>query len=204
MNLKKLVVVAGVVLLGIVIALPSSAIAKGPKGNGPAAKAMGPHEKATGDVSYDAYGVYRSLQFNAHEPVAGCQAGMVGDWVVSVDYGGQIYNHDMVITGQAEDGTLSGSGAYPAGGPYTITWTLVNSFVDGNRVWLELDYDGSDYVAFLEGFIGANGTIRGGSWSSTTGQAGAWRMIDGQADLNVCEGKGQLRYEDESGNWYQK
>ena len=36
--------------------------------------AKGPSEKATGGVGYDAYGLYRRIEFNAHEQSDTCEA----------------------------------------------------------------------------------------------------------------------------------
>jgi len=114
----------------------------------------------------------------------GSYKSLVGDWVISVDYGGTKYNHDMEITEQNTEFNLSGIGHYPAGGPYTINWTLVNSYFSGDNVHLVLDYDGSSYVATLDGTINPDGSMSG-TWSSNTGQSGDWTTTSGA--VATCE-----------------
>ena len=207
-----------VIALSLVLVLPGSTLAKGPnaqgpseKAKGPVEKAKGPHEKATGHVGYDAYETYRWIEFNAHEQAEACRVSLVGDWVISVDFNGRKYDHDMTVTAQDENGDLFGTGAYPAGGLYSITWELADSYVDDDFVALALDYDDSNYLAILEGYIGANGAI-GGTWTSyrVNGdgdlngpfQSGSWTTTSGKASAEGCDGKGMLRYEDENGSWY--
>lgn len=197
--------VIGIVLLGMIFVFSGVALAKSPKAKGPA-------EKATGEVGYDAYGLFRWIEFNAHEQSTTCQAAwnLVGDYVVSVYYNGSLYAHDMVITEQDEDGNLTGTGGWRAGGPpYSITWSLTNnSYAANGIIHLEFDYDGSSYIAFLDGAIAPDGTISGLWTSNSSNQSDpdpdqSWNTTDmAYADVTGCEGKGTLRYWDANGNWY--
>jgi len=195
----------GIMILSILFIFAGTAPAKGPKANGPAEKAKGPHEKATGEVGYNAYGLFRWIEFNAHEQSEKCQAtwNLAGDWVISVDYNGTKYNHDMTITDQEKDGALTGEGGWRAGELYNVTWQLIDSYIDGENVHLELQYSNSNYIAALDGKIMSDGTIDG-EWYSNTGQDGTWRITEGNASaqLTGCEGKGMLRYWDANGDWY--
>lgn len=114
----------------------------------------------------------------------GSYKNVLGDWVISVDYNGTKYNHEMTIAEIDEDFNLVGSGGYPAGETYTTTWMLVNSYVGDEVVHLELDYDGSSYIATLDGVINPDGSMSG-EWTSSTNQSGTWKTTSGLAE--TCE-----------------
>ncbi len=200
MKLRKSIPFIAFLILVFLVAFSSGAIAKGPKAKGPGEKAQGPHEKATGNVGYFANGVYRSIEFNAHEQATECQPYLVGDWEVSLDLGGKVPVYQMTITEQDDEGNLSGTGSH-----MWTYWTLTNSFVEGNQVWLEFDYDTSDYIVFLEGYIDSEGAMSGIWHSTSEGSGGTWHTTLGAADLSTCaaEGRGMLRYEDENSDWYE-
>ena len=123
---------------------------------------------------------------------------LIGNWVISVDYNGTLYDHDMNITGQDGAGNLVGAGGWPAGAsPYSQPWNLVNSYVMGNLVHFEFDYVNSGYVAILEGVIAPDGSMSGNWWSNQN-QSGTWVSTYGYASQVVtgCEGKGMLSYSD--------
>ena len=51
---------------------------------------------------------------------------LTNPWILSFNYGG-FWNHDIMIAIQNADGTFSGTGGYPAGGPYSINETITGS-----------------------------------------------------------------------------
>lgn len=106
---------------------------------------------------------------------------VTGDWILEVNTG--TYVHEMTIEVQQEDGTISGIGRYPAGGPYAITWVMTGN-VSGSIISMLLDYDGSTYTALLTGAIAADGSMSGTgtggvvNWETTSGEATptAWTL----------------------------
>ena len=105
-----------------------------------------------------------------------------GNYVLSFNYLGSLYVHDMVVTGT--DGSFSGTGSYPSGGPSTITWTVTGT-VTGSNVTFDIDYDGSGYAVHGIGTITAGGTLSG-TWTSNSAQAGTWSATSGVAVHPVC------------------
>lgn len=103
---------------------------------------------------------------------------LVGNWVLQIDYYGGKYNHDISIATQT-GGSLTGTGGYPAGGPYTINETITGT-VSNDNVSITSSYDGSSYNFTALGTIAADGTMSG-NWSSNTGQSGTWLSTAGQA-----------------------
>lgn len=103
-----------------------------------------------------------------------------GEWVLEFDYLDRLYFHDMVI----EDNTFVGHGGYPAGGPYTTTWT-VEGTVNSDNIEFTIHYDGSSYFVDAVGTIASDGTMSG-TWGNNT-QSGTWRSIEGAAYRDVCE-----------------
>jgi len=98
---------------------------------------------------------------------------LTGDWVISVNDGA--FMHDMTITSQDVDGNLNGTGGYPAGGPYSITWALVSSSITDSSVTLTLDYDFSSYWATDTGTVSEDcNSIMDGTWSDSGGGSGTW------------------------------
>jgi hypothetical protein len=104
------------------------------------------------------------------------------EWVLTFDYMGTDYVHDMTVTDQT-DGTFTGTGGYPSGGTlYAITWDVTGE-VEGNNVSFRIDYDSpSTYYVEAVGTIAADGTMSG-SWDSNVGQSGTWESTDGIATL---------------------
>ncbi len=171
----------------------------------------GPAEKATGEIGYIAGNLFRELEFNAHEENGDCRVSwnVEGEWVLSLGdnetEGLTEANdtHGMTVSSQDEDGVLTGSGGYPPAMPYSQGWVLVSSYVEGDGVNLEMDYNATDYGVVLEGALDGNGTMAG-EWWSTSSHSGNWTSVSGEAGRLVvdCEGKGVLYYNDESGGWY--
>lgn len=104
---------------------------------------------------------------------------VTGVWVLQFDHLGTKYNHDMSIATQT-DGSFTGTGAYPAGGPHTITWTVTGT-VSNDAVSMTISYDSpSTYVVTASGTLAGDGTMSG-TWSSNIGQSGIWMSTSGQA-----------------------
>ena len=97
---------------------------------------------------------------------------LVGDWLLNVNNGD--YMHDMTITSQDVNGNLAGTGGFPAGGPYTITWQLVSSSVTDGSVSLTLDYDASSYWATDTGTVSEDCNSMSGNWTDSGGGSGNW------------------------------
>jgi hypothetical protein len=108
-----------------------------------------------------------------------CAWDVTGDWILAVNTG--TYVHEMTIQVQQIDGTISGIGRYPAGGPYTITWTMTGN-VSGSSISMLLVYDSSTYTALLTGTIAEDGSMSGGAG---TGGVDNWETTSGEA-TRVC------------------
>ncbi len=111
-----------------------------------------------------------------------------GSYVVSFEYLGSYYAHDMSLV-QDGAGALTGSGGHPAGGPFVYTWVLTSGSVSDNNVTFTANYTASaDAVTpqttmIVMGTVAPDGSMsgtwtdnyqgqaRGGSWETTSGQA---------------------------------
>ena len=114
---------------------------------------------------------------------------LVGDWTLEFNYLGGLYTHDTSITAET-DSTFSGTGAYPAGGPYTITWVVTGTKGgNGVSITMQIDYDGSSYHVDAIGTIHGDGSMSG-TWTSNTGQSGSWQSTDGAATFQGTVGTG--------------
>lgn len=107
---------------------------------------------------------------------------LTGNWLVVLNYQGDIQMHDMTIFDQDQDGNLSGAGGFPHNETYSITWRLENSQIKGNKVNLAIYYDSSDYVVNLSGKIQPNG-FAAGDWSDNRGLKGKWSAVPNKAAL---------------------
>jgi len=120
---------------------------------------------------------------------------LVGDWVLEFDLnppGGTLYIHDMSITDE-NDVSFSGTGAYPTGGPYTITWVVTGTKGgSGVSITALIEYDGSSYYVNAIGIIALDGTMSG-TWSNPS-QSGTWRSISGNAVYQGDIGTGWSGY----------
>jgi hypothetical protein len=109
------------------------------------------------------------------------------------------YEHDLTITNQNADGTFTGTGGYPAGGPYLTTESITGQ-VSGDLITFATTYDGPynpGYTAVVTGTIAPDGTMSGTSpweWHTTTGTADPIEPVDDDSDNdgvvdgdNVCE-----------------
>jgi Domain of unknown function DUF11 len=105
---------------------------------------------------------------------------VTGNWVLTFAYGSN-YNHDINITVQNPDGTFSGTGGYPAGGPYTITETI-SGVVSGNNITLNSSYDGSSYTYTATGTIASDGSMSG-TLTTSASQSGPWSALAGSAKV---------------------
>ncbi len=110
-----------------------------------------------------------------------------GDYVVSVDYLGSEYDHDMTLV-QDELGNLSGQGGSPAG-DNTYLWTINSGTVVGDIIEFTADYTATpDAVTpqttmSIEGVIASDGTMSG-TWSDNyagDNRAGTWSTKTGAA-----------------------
>lgn len=105
---------------------------------------------------------------------------LVGDWKHVAVLGTSEYRHEWSITAET-DTTFSGTGAYPAGGPYTITWVATGTKSGDGTITMHIDYDGSSYCADLVGTIDpSDGSIEG-TWTDSNGKSGTWETYEGAA-----------------------
>ncbi|GAH59867.1 unnamed protein product, partial [marine sediment metagenome] len=173
-------------------------------------KAMGAAPKATGDVGYTA-GFERSIEFNAHQI---SNAGTIfpwnvsGSWIISFEYLGLYYLHDVNLTQTVT--TVGGSGGYLAGVlPYTYEWTITSGSVTDSNISLTMEYTKGAIgtTMTMTGTIAPDGTMSG-TWSDDLiigGRIGSWSSTSGIATAIVTgiNGKGMLNYSDANGDWYQ-
>lgn len=104
-----------------------------------------------------------------------------GNYVLSFNYLGTPYVHDMTVT--TTSGTFSGTGAYPSGGPYVITWTITGT-ISGSSISFHIAYDGSSYYVDAVGTIAGDGTMSG-TWNNAS-QSGTWTATSGVAVHPTC------------------
>ena len=123
------------------------------------------------------YTVYLS---KAYEPYVYTGWNVEGSWVFCFDYGG-CWNHDINITAQS-NGTFSGTGGWPAGGPYSITETITGTIdVMTGAITLHSAYDGSTYYYDMnDGVIASDGTMSGNVITSSS-QSGPFYSTSGTA-----------------------
>ena len=172
----------------------------------PADKPIAPAEKTTGSVGYDAYGLYRYAEFNAHELSENCSVSdwnFDGNWVLGFNStkwpSGNPYQHDMTVSGS------TAIGGAPAGGPYVHTWNATLDFTSG--ISIDANYItgplATSYHYYATGTVAPGGTVSG-NWTDTLNDSGTWYTISGAATKTIsgCEGKGEFHYSDVNGDWY--
>jgi hypothetical protein len=110
-----------------------------------------------------------------------------GSYVVNMEYLGNQYPHDMVLTQDAA-GNLTGHGGSPAGAN-TYMWTITSGTVDGNTIDFLANYTATadavtpQTVLHVTGTIAPNGTISG-TWSDNYqggARSGALTTVSGSA-----------------------
>lgn len=129
---------------------------------------------------YDPSGVPKYVVFQDTLKVYERSWNLLGNWVLSFNYGGKPYVHDMVVGTQA-DGSFSGTGGYPSGGAYSHAW-IVTGTVSGDTVNFHIIYltGNPGYEVTVIGSIASNGSMSG-TWSSNAGQNGTWTSTAGSA-----------------------
>lgn len=172
-----------------------------------------PAEKTTGTVSYDAYGLYRTAVFNAHESVKACgySYSAVGNWIIDFEYQGLHYPHEITVNPD-----VTGNGGWPTIGSPSYWWHIINMDIIGNQINLVTEYDGAPdadgAITNLIGTINLDGSMNG-NWNDNyppsnplSYRAGVWTASVGSAKVNntniICDGKGEFHYSDVAGNWY--
>jgi hypothetical protein len=98
---------------------------------------------------------------------------LTGTWLLSVN--GGTYMHDMFVITQNPDGTMSGHGRYPAGGPtysYPYNWNMIGQLT-GNAISMTITYQ-DGYTAAISGTIASD-------WNSMSGSAGTGGVTDWSA-----------------------
>lgn len=97
---------------------------------------------------------------------------LVGNWDHQAVFGSTTYYHDMTITTQDSGGAFSGTGGFPAGGSYSINWTVSGTVSNGNVV-LNITYP-SGYWAVNTGTIAPDCNSMSGTWIDSNGKTGTW------------------------------
>ena len=116
---------------------------------------------------------------------------VTGNYVISFEYMGGYYNHDMNLI-QDNLAMLSGSGGHPAGGVHGYTWILNSGTVINNTIDFYANYTASiDAVVpqttmHVTGTIDANGSMSGTWTDNYQGgvRGGTWTTISGLADAD--------------------
>jgi len=112
---------------------------------------------------------------------------VAGNWIISFEYQGLQYPHDMILTQTGTD--LTGSGGYPVGGPYQYPWTITSGSVSGDAIDFYAIYHDCPVAGatmHVTGTIASDGTMSG-SWSDNAwGQdrSGTWTTTSGHATAN--------------------
>ncbi len=94
------------------------------------------------------------------------------------------YVHDAALA-QDSGGNLTGSGGYPAGGPYSFAWTITSGTVAGNLINLTADYTlgAIGTTMHMTGTIAPDGSMSG-TWDDNYGggtRTGSWATTSGLA-----------------------
>jgi hypothetical protein len=77
------------------------------------------------------YTVYLS---KAYTPYVFTGWNVTGNWIVSFEYEGQYYEHDMILTQTGNN--ITGHGGNPPGGNYTYSWTITTGSLTSNQLHL--------------------------------------------------------------------
>lgn len=116
-----------------------------------------------------------------------------GNYVVTMNYLGNDYNHDVALI-QDGLGNLTGNGGSPAGAN-VYTWVINSGTVVGNSINFTADYTATpDAVTpqttiTVAGIIALDGTMSG-TWSdnyNNTERSGTWTTVSGAATSNDSE-----------------
>jgi hypothetical protein len=107
------------------------------------------------------------------QPVLPPPCDLTGAWDLVFNIGGE-YAHDMVITVHDAGGNLTGTGGYPASGPYTHEWVLTGTVV-GNNVNITITYltENPGYQVFMTGVV-SNCDAMAGTMTTSALQSGTW------------------------------
>lgn len=108
-----------------------------------------------------------------------------GNWNVAFDYLGTPYTHDMLLN-QDSSGALTGSGGYPASGPYTYAWVIDTGTMSGNEVHLDTHYTaGAVCTMTIDGVVATTTGAMSGTWSDdcSGARSGTWTTTNGTATV---------------------
>jgi hypothetical protein len=110
-----------------------------------------------------------------------------GDYVVTMEYLGSDYTHDMTLV-QSNSGNLTGEGGSPAGANVYL-WTINSGTVSGDTIEFTANYTATpdavdpQTTIDVEGTIASDGTMSG-TWSdnySGANRSGTWETTSGTA-----------------------
>lgn len=169
-----------------------------------------PNPKATGGIMFEAYSLQRYVNFDAQQTSNVCSMpwDVTGAYTVAFNLTNDptLYVHDMNLSQSGSN--VTGTGGYPAGGPYSYSWHVTSGTVTGNTLSLTVLYDtgATGTVMNMTGTIAPNGTMSG-TWSDDFGgsRTGDWSTKTGSAHKTLvgCTGKGIYNYADANMDWYQ-
>ncbi len=140
--------------------------------------------------------LFASFAFAFILPVQATEANWntTGDYVVTMEYLGSDYTHDMTLV-QDELGNLTGNGGSPAGANAYL-WTIEDGMVTGNAIEFTANYTATPDAVIpptkldIDGMIAPDGSMSGtwsdnysggersGTWSTATGYASHYPTDD--------------------------
>jgi hypothetical protein len=109
-----------------------------------------------------------------------------GSYVISMEYLGSDYLHDMTLS--ETDGVLTGNGGSPAGSN-VYTWTIASGTVSGDTIDFYANYTATpdavtpQTVLHVVGTVAEDGTMSG-TWSDNYqggNRSGTWETVSGTA-----------------------
>lgn len=117
---------------------------------------------------------------------------ITGQYVIAFEYQGGTWNHTATLSDT--NGTVSGTGAYPASGPAQYEWQVTSGSVSGDTVLLTVVYTaGADALSplttmYMTGTINPDGSMTGVWTDNYQGGArqGTWLTAPGTAQTNAC------------------
>jgi len=119
------------------------------------------------------YGTNWAMYFTYH-----IQSILLGDWALQFVWEKPFpatYDHGMTIDTQNADGTFSGTGGYPLGGPYSKTWTVSGDIEDSMIILYDppstyvatLIIENADSDSMNGTFTGTGPNFPSGTWTAT-------------------------------------
>jgi hypothetical protein len=129
----------------------------------------------------DSNTTYTVFLSNGYTPYVDTGWNIAGSWVFRAEYYGGTYDHDITITSQNSNGDFSGTGGYPAGGPYSITETITGNInVMTGAITIHGVYN-NGYTYDITASVASDGTISGTWGNAGQGYGHLYYSMSGQA-----------------------